>query len=256
MATQDILKMPAHLFLASLGKTRLRPGGKEATDRIIEQCQLTRDSQVLEVAPNMGTTAIHIAQTYGCRITGIDLHQPSVKKAEEHIAALGLSHLISIKHGNALELPFPDESFDVVINEAMLSMLPQAQKEKAISEYYRVLKKGGRLVTHDLLLREELTPELLQQLRQTLRVTAHPLTAERWKDLFSTQPFSGISNHCGKKTLLTLHGLLVDEGLERTIQMLQRASNDEVARGYLFELVESFEKNEDRYGHITFCAIK
>jgi methyltransferase len=44
--------------------------------------------------------------------------------------------------GNAMKLPFDDNSFDIVINEAMLTMLPQISKEKAISEYFRVLKPG------------------------------------------------------------------------------------------------------------------
>ena len=54
--------------------------------------------------------------------------------------------------GNAFDLPFGDESFDVVINEAMLTMLLGEQKEKALREYYRVLKPGGIVLTQDVVL--------------------------------------------------------------------------------------------------------
>ncbi|AET57201.1 hypothetical protein HPL003_02085 [Paenibacillus terrae HPL-003] len=60
---------PAHLFLASLGKTRLRPGGKAATERILEACQITPDTKLLEVAPNMGTTAM-IGQQVQLELSG------------------------------------------------------------------------------------------------------------------------------------------------------------------------------------------
>lgn len=46
-------KEAGHTFLAKLGKTRLRPGGKEATDWLIQQGAFSQDKQVLEVACNM-----------------------------------------------------------------------------------------------------------------------------------------------------------------------------------------------------------
>lgn len=257
---QTANRKPTHLFLASLGKTRLRPGGKEATERILDACQLSSDCKVLEVAPNMGTTAIHIATTYGCHVTGIDLHPPSVKIAQENIKKHGLEHLITIQNGNALQLPFEDESFDVVINEAMLSMLPHEQKQKAILEYYRVLKPGGRLVTHDLLLRKDADdPAIqirLQELRKLLVVNAQPMTEKGWRALFDRVPFQEVHLQTGKMTLLSLKGLLVDEGWDGLMTILSNAMKDPDDQQYLFELIRTFDDNDDLYGHITFTAIK
>lgn len=251
---------PAHLFLASLGKTRLRPGGKAATDRILEACKITHDTKLLEVAPNMGTTAIHIAKTYGCDVTGIDLHEPSILKARENIKQQGLEKSVRIELGNALSLPFDDNSFDVVINEAMLSMLPLEHKRQAIQEYLRVLKPGGRLATHDLLLR--LDPEAegnharLNDLRKTLFVNAQPMTESAWGTLFNEAGFSEIDVHTGNMTLLSLKGLIVDEGWEGTIRLLSNAIQDEDSKQRLFKLISTFDDNADLYGHITFVATK
>ncbi|HCV8703795.1 TPA: SAM-dependent methyltransferase, partial [Staphylococcus aureus] len=52
-------KEAGHTFLAKLGKTRLRPGGKAATDWLIQQGAFSQDKQVLEVACNMCTTSIY-----------------------------------------------------------------------------------------------------------------------------------------------------------------------------------------------------
>ena len=135
-----------HHFLARLGKTRLRPGGRFATEWLINQTRFAPDTQVLEVACNMGTTAVGLAQRFGCHITGVDLDENALEKARQNIRAAGLEHLVQVQHANATELPFPDNSFDVVINEAMLTMLPLANKEMAVAEYFRVLKPGGVLI--------------------------------------------------------------------------------------------------------------
>ncbi len=139
-------KEAGHTFLAKLGKTRLRPGGKEATDWLIQQGAFSQDKQVLEVACNMCTTSIYLAHTYGCHIQGVDINKKALEKAQENISAAGLESYIQVQQANAVKLPFDDNQFDIVLNEAMLTMLPIAIKEKALREYYRVLKPGGYLV--------------------------------------------------------------------------------------------------------------
>lgn len=129
-------KEAGHTFLAKLGKTRLRPGGKEATDWLIQQGAFSQDKQVLEVACNMCTTSIYLAHTYGCHIQGVDINKKALEKAQENISAAGLESYIQVQQANAVKLPFDDNQFDIVLNEAMLTMLPIAIKEKALREYY------------------------------------------------------------------------------------------------------------------------
>lgn len=253
-------RLPTHLFLAKLGKKMLRPGGREGTDRIISECNVDAGTNILEVAPNMGTTAMHLAKTYGCTITGIDINIDSVKKAQENVLNAGLDHLISIRHGNALELPFEDESFDLVINEAMLTMLPHELKLRALKEYRRVLKPGGVLATHDLLLRQELEGnelyEELKELRKLILVNAQPMTECNWTKLFEEAQFSSIQPATGKLHLLSLKGLVVDEGWDGLIQMIENARKSEDDEDYFFSLIDNFDKNNELYGHITMIAKK
>lgn len=249
-------RLPTHLFLASLGKTRLRPGGIEATNRIIQQCQITKDTKVLEVAPNMGTTAIHLAQTYGCHITGIDLHPPSLEIAKQNVKDANLEDKITLLLGNALKLPFEDDTFDVVINEAMLTMLPNEQKKKAIAEYYRVLKPGGRLATHDMLFKYKPADHKVKELQQTIHVPAQPLTLREWKQLFLPLSFKDLQYDIGNMTLVSLKGLIIDEGWETMLKIFSNAMQDEDSKEYLFEIIKKFDDNQDLYGHVTFCAQK
>ena len=76
-----------HEFLARIGKTRLRPGGIEATNWLLEKANIKNDTKVLEVACNMGTNLVHIANKYGCDIVGVDLDEKAIEKANRKIKA-------------------------------------------------------------------------------------------------------------------------------------------------------------------------
>jgi ubiquinone/menaquinone biosynthesis C-methylase UbiE len=266
-------KLPGHLFLASLGKTVLRPGGRKGTQKIIDHLQPDEHSCLLEVAGNMGTTAVHLAKTYGCRIVCVDLHQDSLKKAEKNIKQAGVEHLITLQRADARDLPFADETFDGVINEAMLTMLPDQDKIKALNEYYRVLKKGGKLGNHDLLIKRQPTEEMLKMVKHimdvplpdnpvvvkllhyALNLIVKPLDRKKWEGIYAQTPFSKVEFKEGEMTLLTLDGLLYDEGWERTIEILQNAAKSGEARERLSFMIKLFNQTET-FGHITIHAEK
>ncbi|MCP6559490.1 class I SAM-dependent methyltransferase, partial [Klebsiella pneumoniae] len=82
------------------------------------------DKKVLEVACNMCTTSVILAERYGCEIEGVDLDKKALEKGKENVQKHRLEHLIHVQQANAMDLPFEDETFDIVLNEAMLTMLP------------------------------------------------------------------------------------------------------------------------------------
>lgn len=209
-----------HHFLARLGKKRLRPGGVTATNWLIEQGLFSKNTRVLEVACNMCTTSIELAQRFSCSIVGIDMDTKVLDKARENIRQAKLEHLIQMQQGNALKLPFEDHSFDIVINEAMLTMLHGKAKEQALKEYLRVLKTGGRLLTHDAAYQADHLETILNQLSQTIHVHVQPLHVEKWQKFFQDSGFSKITTQVGPMTLLSLSGLIKDEGLLGSAKVL------------------------------------
>ena len=90
-----------HKFLAKLGKKRLRPGGKLATDWLIERGKFSSDKKVLEVACNMGTTTIELAKKYGCQITAVDLDKAALAQAKLNGDKAGVSELVTFEQANA-----------------------------------------------------------------------------------------------------------------------------------------------------------
>ncbi|TCP18040.1 methyltransferase family protein [Nicoletella semolina] len=245
-----------HHFLARLGKTRLRPGGKLATDWLIANANFHSEKKVLEVACNMGTTAIQIAKQFGCQITGVDIDEEALKKAKVNINEQEVSDLVQVQRGNATRLPFEDNTFDIVINEAMLTMLPIEAKEKAIREYFRVLKPNGLLLTHDVMLnREDNTQVVLDKLRNAINISVTPLTKAGWKNTFSNCGFRNVETFTGEMSLLSPKGLIHDEGILGTLKIIKNALKPE-NRETFKKMFNTFNDPENKLGFIAVCSQK
>jgi ubiquinone/menaquinone biosynthesis C-methylase UbiE len=76
-----------------------------------EKLALTPDSHLLELCSGIGGPARYFARTYGCKVTGVDLSEFNTRTAQKRTREAGLDHLASFVHGDALEVPFPDETF-------------------------------------------------------------------------------------------------------------------------------------------------
>jgi ubiquinone/menaquinone biosynthesis C-methylase UbiE len=106
-----------------------------------EELRLTPDSHLLDLGSGIGGPARFLAKAYGCKVTGIDLSEFNHRTAQERTREAGLDHLVNFLHGNALEIPFAEESFTHVFGcEAWCYFPNKVQLYKAA---YRVLKPGG-----------------------------------------------------------------------------------------------------------------
>ncbi len=239
-----------HHFLARLGKTKLRPGGTIATNWLLEQANLTAESQVLEVACNMGTTMIHLAKTYGCQVTGLDQSQFALEQAHRNIAKEKLEEKLTVIQGNALKLPFEDASFDVVINEAMLTMLVGKAKDKAVQEYLRVLKPNGVLLTQDVCLMNTAKKEPLSQaLKEAIHVNVEPLTVVGWEKLFAEKGMI-VTQKYGKMSLMDPIGLIRDEGLWTALKITRNGLKKENYKQFK-KMFVFFNHNKNEIGYIA-----
>ncbi|KIX90936.1 SAM-dependent methyltransferase [Staphylococcus microti] len=249
-------KEAGHTFLAKLGKTRLRPGGKLATDWLIDKGQFRSDKKVLEVACNMCTTAIHLAKTYGCHIEGVDLNKTALAQGEKHVKEAGLSDKIHLQQANAMNLPFEDNSFDIVLNEAMLTMLPVKAKAQALQEYYRVLKPGGVLLTHDIVIQDsKKEAEVIDDLSQAINVNVSPQLKEKWAALYREAGFTDIETEQGPMTLMTPKGMIYDEGVKGTVKIVKNALKKE-NRPIFMRMFTTFKRHKADLNYIVHAAHK
>ncbi len=246
-----------HEFLARIGKTRLRPGGVVATDWLLEKGNIKADSKVLEVACNMGTTLIHIAKKYGCDIIGVDLDEKAVEKAKKKVKDNDLEDKVKFMEGDAFKLPFEDESFDVVVNEAMLTMLLGDKKEKALKEYYRVLKPGGVVLTQDVVLitdDENRARELRIGLSRAINVNVEPLIETEWRACFERSGFQ-VEENSGPMSLMSIPGMMKDEGIFGAFSII-RTGLQEFNKEYFQRMRSFMMDNKKELGYICFAGRK
>lgn len=249
-------KEAGHTFLAKLGKKRLRPGGKIATDWLIKKGHFTRDKYVLEVGCNMCTTAMQIAKTYGCRIEGVDVNAKALEKGIKNVSSANLSHLINVQKANAMNLPFEDEQFDIVLNEAMLTMLPIKAKEQALKEYYRVLKPGGIVLTHDIaIINVKSKDEIIHHLSDAINVKVTPLPTAEWYKLYQDAGFKQIESHIGALTLMTPAGMIRDEGVLDTLKIIKNALKKE-NRSMFFNMFKTMKRYKKDMNYIVHAVRK
>lgn len=134
------------------------PGGLRLTEELASLLSLSPTTLVLDVASGKGTTALFLAERFGCRVIGVDLSEQNVWNARIEAASRGLSALSEFRLADAEALPFDAESFDAIICECAFCTFPS--KQTAASEFERVLKPGGRVGISDITRDATSLPEL------------------------------------------------------------------------------------------------
>lgn len=126
----------------------LHPGGLALTERLGLMAGLGPEKHVLDVAAGAGASAMYLAGRFGCQVVGVEYGLESVEAANKAASEASVAHLASFEQGDAEQLPFDADSFDVVICECAFCTFPD--KPTAAAEIARVLRPGGRLGLSDL----------------------------------------------------------------------------------------------------------
>lgn len=108
--------------------------------RLVEYAGVQEGQAVLDLACGTGVVAVTAARR-GARVQGLDLSPVLLAHARESAAQAGV--VIEFSEGDAEDLPYPDDSFDVVLSQFGHMFAPRP--EMAVREMLRVLRPGGRL---------------------------------------------------------------------------------------------------------------
>jgi SAM-dependent methyltransferase len=155
----------------------LHPGGLETTRELADLCGIATGTAVLDLACGTGESACFLAEHYGTRVVGIDLSDRLLERARRKAPARGLD--IAFARADLQKLPFADATFDAAICECTLCL---CDKERALTEMARVIRRGGRVRMHDLYWRAQVRSALKNRLAEL--EGERPETLTGWEELF------------------------------------------------------------------------
>jgi ubiquinone/menaquinone biosynthesis C-methylase UbiE len=123
-------------------ESQLRENGRQAEQLT---AGLPAGAAILEVAPGPGYFAVELARR-GYRVTGLDISRTMVQIATDHARQSGTT--VDFRHGDAADLPFAADGFDLIVCQAAFKNF--LRPVKVLDEMHRVLRPGGTAVIQDL----------------------------------------------------------------------------------------------------------
>lgn len=120
--------------------------------------RLEPGERVLDLGSGAGTDSLVASRMVGPEgsVTGIDMTPEMLDKARSAAADMGAEH-VEFVEGEAEKLPFADASFDVVISNGVIDLIPD--KDAVFSELHRVLAPGGRIQIADVTIQRPVSEE-------------------------------------------------------------------------------------------------
>ena len=114
----------------------------------VHLAEIQKGQRVLDAACGTGRGTVGLAEAVGLmgRVDALDLTQAMLDKAKAKMDQLGLGRQVFFQQGNARNLPYEDQTFDVVYNGYMFDLIPLDGFLPILNEFRRVSKPGGKLV--------------------------------------------------------------------------------------------------------------
>jgi ubiquinone/menaquinone biosynthesis C-methylase UbiE len=172
-----------------------------------EFAQIKKGNHVLDLGSGAGNDCFVARTQTGVngKVTGLDFTEAMVQKANENLSKTGFGN-IEFVQGDIEEMPFPDASFDVVISNCVLNLVPD--KHKAFSEVFRVLKNGGHFSISDVVIVGNLPEGLKKDAEMYAGCVSGAIGKEEYIAIVKEQGFSHIKIQKEKEIVLSDEVLL------------------------------------------------
>lgn len=119
----------------------------KAAEKVLEFVELQKNESILEVGVGTGLLFQHLLEKNREGFTaGLDLSPDMIKKAKDRSHKFDGIRNYSLQQASAYELPFDDQTFNYLISNYMLDLLPEGDFARILRELNRVVKPAGRLV--------------------------------------------------------------------------------------------------------------
>ncbi|QFR96925.1 methyltransferase domain-containing protein [Streptomyces tsukubensis] len=169
--------------------TSIEEATHRLTDLMISGLAPRAGGRVLDIGCGIGNPALRLVGARDVNVVGITVSHVQVAQAEERAAQAGLSDRATFQFADAMDMPFPDASFDGAW--ALESMLHMPDRGKVLAEAARVIRPGGRLAIADIIERGPVSPEgrvVLDHICETYKVRSLG-TMDEYRETLSANGF-------------------------------------------------------------------
>jgi SAM-dependent methyltransferase len=253
LAAADIAKLDPYKFMATIGKRVIHPGGRASTDELLARADITADSRVLDVGCGVATTAVEIARRHRAQVTAVDIAPLMLERAQANVAAAHLAHRVSVAPGDILELNFDDDTFDVVIAEAVTMFV---DRRRAAAELARVTRPGGKVLATEFFWRQPPSPEAREVFLGQVCPGMEFDTLEDWVALYESAGLTGLDTVTGRFEMMTPRGFLADEGMARSLAIMGRVARHPANIRKMAWLMPRMARAVPYLGYLVVAATK
>lgn len=249
----EIERLDPYVFMAVIGKRIIHPGGRAATEQLLKRAAIEEHDSVLDVGCGVATTPITVAKRFGASVTAMDISPLMLERARAAVRDAGVESRVAVQEGNILSLPLPDDSFDIVIAEAVTMFV---DRPSAARELVRVCRRGGRVLATEFMWRRPPTEEarevFLGQVCPGLKFD----TVEDWKRIYSEAGLADVQVDEGPFDMMTPRGFIDDEGFRRTLAVMGRVLTRPAYMKRMMWLMPRMRRAVPYLGYIVVAGTK
>lgn len=122
--------------------------------------KLDASRKVLDIGSGYGGAARYLAKSFGCTVDCLNLSESQNSRNRQLTQSQGLDQQIHIFEGNFEQIPFGNNSYDLVWSQD--AIVHSGNRVKVVQEVYRILKKGGEFLFTDIMQRDDCPNDVLQ----------------------------------------------------------------------------------------------
>ena len=232
-----------------VGLTVIHPGGFNATRKLAESCHLGSHMRVVDIACGKGTSAVYLAERYGCDVVGIDISEDLVAQAIALAKKRGLAERVTFRVGDALRLPFRDNEFDAAVSQAMLVLVKD--KRQAVREALRVVKPDSYLGWLELSWKKQPAAEFLDAVSNVLCAYCmqNVDTFGGWEQLLQEAGVKHLQVLSFSMANSGITGMLANEGPLNTSKVMFRYMTNARIRKRMSTMRRFFREHTDYFGY-------
>ncbi len=191
-----------HGYYGKAGKYQLdrRQAQIDLIEELLIWAEVEKVNNIIDVGCGIGGSTLYLAEKYNATAKGITLSPVQAARATQRAESARLSEQVEFQVANALDIPFEDNSFDLVWSLESGEHMPD--KKQFLQECYRVLKPKGKLILATWCHRPtnslagELTADEIRHLKEIYRVYCLPyvISLPEYENIVTEIGFKNISS--------------------------------------------------------------